>query len=404
MKLDRYISLGILFIAIGILLFFTDFLSSFIRPFTHLFLMGSSKGKDILFFLILGLFLMLSQLFEYNSKFKENKYIRKIKSLKISSIFRLKNNTYLKISLIIILATSILGLILEIIIRYQLGIPTFTTFVALEPSATTTSILHSHVYKSVVGGIVSFILSNISIGIPFGVNTGDSLYQYVPELANIIIIILPILFLTQLASLKNRLAPSRLVLIFASTIGLIGIFDGGLFSIPCAGGIYGILFIYFDEAAFDYYCGKLFNNKNIMNMRKKDIKTIKLHKLKSYETFKRFIPHIFLISIILLGFSISIIGSNTDYYKIEIINQSPVGDNLTNLNNLNNSLSDYSILSIQNNDNKTIIHMSPEYNEMELINSLIKSLKGKYKSFSMSWNFNSYLKSNNTNLTNTTEV
>ncbi|RBQ24098.1 hypothetical protein ALNOE001_04710 [Candidatus Methanobinarius endosymbioticus] len=439
MKINRYISLGIIFIVIAILLFFTDIFSPFIGALTHLFLMGSSKGKDILFFLILGIFLIFSQMFEYNPKFSDNKYIKKIISFKIGFLFKLKNNTYLKISLILIIVTSILGLILELVMRYRMGISPFTIFVAMEPTATTTSIIHSHIYKSVIGGVINSILSGISLRIPLGINTGDSLYLYVPDFANIIIIILPLLFLTLLASLKNRQAPNRLILIFASAIGLIGIFDGGLFSVPCAGGIYGILLIYFDETGFDYYTAKIFKNKPMLKKTKKKMEIIKQYKILSWKTFQRLIPHIFLISIILLGFYVSIIGSNTEHCEIQIINttnpfndlnineaiilnnnnaknaENKILNNINNsstlssindLNDLNNSLieslNNYSVISIQKQNFRIIVYISPEYNEMELLNSLIVSLKGKCEAYSMSWDFFSYLKTNNTNLTNST--
>lgn len=393
MKIDKYILFGILFIFVAILIFFTDIFNPFIRPITHLFLMGSSKGKDILFFLILGLFLILSQLFEYDHIFKESEYIKKIKSSKISSIFRLNNNTYIKISLILIIVTCICGLLMELIIRYQLGISPFTIFVSMDPTPTTTSILHSHIYKSVIGGVIGFFLSIMSLGVPVGVNTGDSLYQYVPKIANIIIIILPIIFITQLNSMKNRLDPSRILLIFASTIGLIGIFDGGLFSVPCAGAIYGMLLIYFDGHAFDYYVLKIFNSLHIINKDEKYLENVRNKVNFSYSDIRRFIPHIFLALIILSAISIAIIGTDTENYKIEIINQT------NSISELNNSLKQYSVISIQNDHDKTLIYISPKYNEMKLLNNLTKSLKNQGDAFSMSWNFYSYLPRNNTNLT-----
>ena len=97
MKIDKYMLLGLLFISLSLIIFFTDVLNPFIRPFTHLILMGSSKGKDILFFSIFGLLLILSQLFEYNMKFKENetfkkikgnKFLKKLISSNISKIFK----------------------------------------------------------------------------------------------------------------------------------------------------------------------------------------------------------------------------------------------------------------------------------------------------------------------------
>ena len=385
MKIDKYILLGLLFIFLSLIIFFTDFLNPFIRPFTHLILMGSSKGKDILFFSIFGLLLILSQLFEYNIKLKENRFFKKITSTNISKVFKLENNTYIKISLAIIIATGILGLILELIMRYQIGISPFTTFVSLNPNATTTSILHSHVYKSVIGEAISYIFSSLSLGIPVGINTGDSLAKYVPELANIIVIILPLLFLTQLASLKNRLGPSRILLTLASTVGLIGIFDGGLFSNPYILGIYFSLIVFFDENAFNYYVAKLIKNKSLLNKCREKMDIIKSQKLLSYDSFKRFIPHLFLIIIILLGISLAMIGSSLEHYEVNVINKT------VTLNQLNDSLNSYSILSIQNQDNNTLVYISPEYNGTELLNSLINSLQGKCEAYSLSWNFYSYL-------------
>ncbi|MBZ9570337.1 hypothetical protein KQY27_02105 [Methanobrevibacter sp. TMH8] len=406
MKIDRYTGVGILFILLAIVIFFTDVLNPFIRPFTYLFLMGSSKGKDILFFTIFGIFLILSQLFEYNTDFKNNRFVKKLMSHKFSSIFKLKNNTYIKISLTIFLATAIFGLILEIIMRYQMGISPLTTFIAMNNgSIASTSIIHSHIYKSVIGGIIDSIFSIITIGIPAGVNTGDALLKYVPNIANIIIVILPILFLTQLGSMKNRFGPSRIFLIFTSTCGLIGIFDGGLFGVPCAAGIYGMLLVYFDETGFDYYFAKLFRNKSILNKTKGKMDIIKKYKILSYKTFKRFIPHLFVILLIILRLSVSLLGTNTEYYEVEIMNPTAT------LEDIKNSLNSYSILSIQenkenngNNINNIIIHISPEYNEDELLNSLIKSLKNKCSGYSMTWNAYSYFNSNTTNLTNSTNT
>ena len=401
MKIDKYILLGLLFILLSLIIFFTDFLTPVIRPVTHLILMGSSKGKDILLFSIFGLLIILSQLFEYDMKFKENKTFKKIKENKsfkkfkssnISKIFYLENNTYLKIGLFISIATAIFSIILEIAMRYQMGISLFSTFVSLNPNITTTGILHSHIYKSVVGTLISNALSSFSVGIPSGIHTGDSLFKYVPDLANIIVVILPILFLTQLASLKDRLGPSRLFLTLTITVGLIGIFDGGLFSVPFIGGIFGVLLIYFDEDKFNYYVAKLIKNKSLLKIGEEKKKLIKNTKFFSFRTLKRLSPYLFLISMILVAISVGIGGSNTTHYELNIMN------NTVSTDQLNSGLNSYSILSIQNNDNNTIIHISPEYNEVELLNSLINSLEGKTDSFSMTWNALSYINPNTINL------
>ena len=61
MKLNKTIIIGLIFMLLAGVIFVSDVLNPIIRPITHLFLMGSSKGKDIIFFGLLGLFLILSQ-------------------------------------------------------------------------------------------------------------------------------------------------------------------------------------------------------------------------------------------------------------------------------------------------------------------------------------------------------
>ena len=64
MKVNKTILVGILFIIIAGVLFISNILNPIIHPITHLFLMGSSKGKDILFFGLMGVFLISTQLFK----------------------------------------------------------------------------------------------------------------------------------------------------------------------------------------------------------------------------------------------------------------------------------------------------------------------------------------------------
>lgn len=341
--------------------------------------MGSSKGKDILFFGIFGLFLILTQIIEYN-KLKENSIINKIINFRIINkflnIFKLKNKSYLKFSIILFLSGGIFGLVLEIFMRHYLGIGPFTIFVAMNPEPTTTSLLHSHIYKSAIGNIISSTLTIV----PSGIHTGDSLSIYTPKIANIIIIILPLLFLSLFMSLKNRLGPSRLILTFAAAIGLIGLIDGGLFSIPYIIGIYGMLFVYFEEDPINFYLGKIFRSRYLLDKSKDGVAIIKKNKVISKTTFLRIIPYAFLLLIIILRISLAILGTNAEYYEVDIMNPATDID-------LNNS---YSVISIEKKINKTTIDISPKYNEMELLNNLTKSLKNKSSSYSMTWNFFSY--------------
>ena len=95
MKLNKTILVGALFILLAGVIFLTDILNPIIRPVTYLFLMGSSKGKDIIFFGLLGLFLILSQVIK-----KE-----------------IDTTKYLKISMIIGGVLLILGILLEVILK-----------------------------------------------------------------------------------------------------------------------------------------------------------------------------------------------------------------------------------------------------------------------------------------------
>ena len=58
MKINKTIVVGILFIIIAGVLFISNILNPIVHPITHLFLMGSSKGKDIIFFGLMGFFLI----------------------------------------------------------------------------------------------------------------------------------------------------------------------------------------------------------------------------------------------------------------------------------------------------------------------------------------------------------
>ena len=378
MKLNKYFLIGLIFLSLAILIFFSNFSENFIRPFTQIFLMGSSKGKDILFFGILGLFLILSQLFEYNTS-KENSIINKIIDFKIVNkflnILTLKNKTYLKFSIILFFFAGVFGLILEILMRYNLGIAPFTIFVAMNPDPTTTSLLHSHIYKSVIGTSIS----QLTIA-PTGVHIADSLFQFVPKIASIIIIIFPILFLSLVLSSKNRLSPSLSILALSAVCGLIGLIDGGFLATPYIIGIYGMLFVYFEEDRLNYYLGKIFKNKYIINKTKDVIVILKKNKIKTKTTIIRLIPHVFLLLIIIFRLSLSIIGANVEYYEVNIMNPTTNTD-------LENS---YSVILSEKNLNKTAYHISPIYNEMELLNNLTKSLNNKSSSYSMTWNFFSY--------------
>ena len=374
-------------IIIGVVLFFPTPLEYIVRPFTQPILMGSSKGKDILFFVLFGLTLILSTICD------NDKIYLKIKSLNIRDEFK-NHNFYLKLSIVLFLILTIIGLILELYLRYSIGTGFNTIFVAANPSLTTTSFLHSHLYKSIFGTILGIFLTNI----PAGIHTGSSLAVYTPQIANYLFILIPILYIIMIISLQKRELFSRVILAFAISVGIIGIMDGGFFATPTIAGLYGLLIILLDEYVLDNLT-KLDENEDSKQSKndktKEELKKfldyiiLSIHNLKYIFNFKSeeakdfwqfWGPHIILIILIILRFSIAIYGADDVCYELDIYNATEDID-----------LSPYHTLNITETQDKTIVLISNEYNEMELLNNLGKSLSGKCDSYSLTWNFYSYL-------------
>lgn len=387
MKVNYYRVFGLIMIIIGVVLFFPTPLEYIVRPFTQPILMGSSKGKDILFFVLFGLTLILSTICD------NDKIYLKIKSLNIRDEFK-NHNFYLKLSIVLFLILTIIGLILELYLRYSVGTGFNTIFVAANPSLTTTSFLHSHLYKSIFGTILGIFLTNI----PAGIHTGSSLVVYTPQIANYLFILIPILYIIMIISLQKRELFSRVILAFAISVGIIGIMDGGFFATPTIAGLYGLLIILLDEYVLDNLTKldededskQSKNDKTKEELRKfLDYIILSIHNLKYIFNFKSeeakdfwqfWGPHIILLILIILRFSIAIYGADDVCYELDIYNATEDID-----------LSPYHTLNITETQDKTIVLISNEYNEMELLNNLGKSLSGKCDSYSLTWNFYSYL-------------
>ena len=379
-KINKYIPFGIILITFGTLLFFLSGIDQFIRPFTQPVLMGSSKGKDILFFVLFGITIILSTFWD-NVKLYEY-----FKNMSIPK--RLKDkNFYLKLSLILFLFTAIAGLIVELYLRNSLGISWNTILVIMKPSLTSTSILHSHLYKAIFGIILGMFLTYI----PAGIHTGSSLSAYTPSVISVLFILIPITYIVMLISMQRREAVPRIFLSFITTIGIIGLIDGGLFGTPCVGGIYGLLILMYNneilEGISDYITVK--EKRNILMIQLKEelnvIKSIFTGKVRENKKsivkyLKILIPHIALILIIALRFSIAFYGASPDSYELTIDD----GHDLDSLNQ-------YDVLNLTEHQNKTTVYVSNQYNEMELLNNLAVSLDGKCDWYSLSWNIYSYL-------------
>ncbi len=379
-KINKYIPFGIILIIIGISLYFLSGIDQFIRPFSQPILMGSSKGKDIMFFVIFGITIILSTLGDNDGIYNY------FKNLSIPEMLKNKD-FYLKLSLILFLITAIAGLIVELCLRNSLGISWNTILVIMNPSLTSTSILHSHMYKGIFGMILGMILSYI----PSGIHTGSSLSAYTPDIIGSLFILIPITYIVMVIALQKRKAVPRILFAFIITIGIIGLIDGGLFGTPAIGGIYGLLILMFNNEILDGISDHLTEkeerekNKNQLKEEWNTIKEIltgqiKENKKSTIKYLKILLPHIALILIIVLRFSIAFYGACPESYELLI-------DNPHDLDALNQ----YDTLNLTSDENKATVYLSNEYNEMELLNNLAITLDGKCDWYSLSWNAYSYL-------------
>ncbi len=325
-------------IVFAIILAFTNFLDKLILDITYPFLEGSSQGKSIILFGVMGSLLLLYPLFN----------LKGIIGKRISSannLLKYVDKKYLKFTIITIFFTYLFGLLIEVLIRIKLGVPILTTFIAYNSNSYSSSaVAHSHVFKSVLG----FIIQSFGIHINTGVNAGVPLIPYTIPLALIVLVTWPLIYLGGIIALSNQDRDLyKVILAFVLTLSLIGILDGGLFSIPAIVGLAGLLGLYFVKTPF-----------KLRNLLK---------------------PSAIIIFLIILRFSLGLLGTNTEVHEITIIN--PV-DNI--------DLQGYDILNVQKEQNKTIITVPGNINDKVLLTELTKSLKGQCSGFFLSWNIKSY--------------
>lgn len=360
MKINRFILSGIVLILFGGLLFITDALTPFVRPVTDIFLMGSSKGKDILFFALFGFFLIASQLY-------------KAKPIKT------RPNRFLLIAIISAVLIFTIAIALEIYLRSMLGIDLNTIFVTVNPSFSTTSILHSHLTKSILGQFIA-----VSIGSLVGsdINTASSLYHYISPFAVPIVILIAVLFVSSVLALQKRHPLINVILSFFLAIMFIGCFDGGIMGIPGAFGLFGCILVYYDEYYILRTAGEIAREKSLIKACKKYMPDYaKTPTSKAKFLLKRGVPYFIGLFIITLRISICLVGANAEYYEVDIYNPEE-GLNLTG---------DYPISHISEEDGKIAYRMDSSLNEMNLTNELSESLKNRCDYYTVSWNFYSYL-------------
>ena len=356
-------AVGFILIFLGGVIFLTDILNPIIRPITHYFLMGSSKGKDIIFFGLFGLFLILSQ----------------------SSVILKKDvdvTKYLKLSVVLGSVLLVLGIFLEIIFRLQLGIGLNTIFASVANSMTTTSILHTHLLKSILGSVLVNVIGPF---IQSEINTGVGLYSYLPPIAYIIILIIPILFILLVLAMQKRSWLNTIFLGFFSSCLIIGALDGGLFGTPAIVGICGIYLIYRNGLYIEKGFGLILNRPELLDESDKINPPYRFKNMRQARfLINRFIPYFVVVLIIILRFTVAIAGAECDYYTVEVVNPTD-GIDLGNIT--------VESVRYENNTlhNKTIYHIDSSYNEMELLNDLKIPLNRSCEYYTLSWNIYSYL-------------
>lgn len=322
-------------ILFAIFLYATNLISHIILSITYPFLEGSSQGKSVILFAVMGSMLLFYPLFRQDGFIAKN-------IAKISPHLSFENQKYLKLTIIIIFIAYLFGIFFEIWIRAKFGVSLFTTFVSFGQSASSTSITHSHMLKSMLGSFLELL----RVPVPYDVNTGISLAQYFSPVAFVIFITLPLAYLTGLTSLSGRNDIQKVILAFGLTISLIGMLDGGLFSTPALLGLLILLSA--------YYIKRPFSPKYITK------------------------PALIIILLIIIRLSIGIIGTHTDYHEITIIDPKDI------------DLNGYNVISVQNEENKLIVRVPGDTNDKVLLLKLITNLNGKCAGFFLSWNIYSY--------------
>jgi hypothetical protein len=331
LHINRLSIIGIGLIIFSVLIILVNSLDNIVLQLTYPFLMGSSEGKAIIFFFLMGSMLLISQ-FINNSE-----YIRK------SRISSKPGNYYLKLIIILVFCTLVLGLIFEMWIRIKFGVPIFTTFVSTTPSLSTSSIIHSHVFKSMLG----ILISDTWIYVPSNIHTGISIAQYIPKVALIIFAVIPAVYILGLLSLDNRHDIQKILLIFGLSTIMIGMVDGGLFSAPALIGLAVLLGIYSIK--------KPFSLRDLIK------------------------PSSFIILLLIIRVLIGLIGSNPEVYEVTVLGGH--GDI---------QLQGFNILDEKVIGNKTILKVSSNMNELKFFNQTSQILDDKYPAYFVSWNIYSY--------------
>jgi hypothetical protein len=334
-KIDRVGLIGIILILLGLLVYVTSPLDQIIMILTWPLLSGSSEGKAVLLLVLMGSLLLLNTVIIHSRLLEP--WEQRI------SNYSPDGKRFLKWALFIILTTYLAGLLIELIIRAKYGVSPLTIFVSLNPNPTTTSLMHSHVFKAVLGHLAG------SWGelIPNHIHTGSSLYQYVTPWAYLIFITLPLAYIAGLFSIDRQKDVFRVIIAFALTLTLIGMIDGGMFSQPAIIGLASLFILYFIREPF--------------------------------QARQLVLPIALILILILSGLGLELAGNNSSYHELKVINQTKPVD-----------LSGYNVLSTEKQQNMTTVRIKTQGSDKNTLESLFATYNGKAEGFFMSWNFFSY--------------
>ena len=356
MKVNKTILIGLAFILLAGAIFVSNIFNPIIRPITYQFLMGSSKGKDIMFFGIMGAFLILSQTID-----------RDIDTTK-----------YLKISMVIGFAALVLGILLEVVFRLQMGIKLNTIFASMTGTMSTTSILHTHLLKSILGAILTQIIGPF---IQSDINTGVGLYQYLPSFSFLVILLIPILFATLVLAIQKRPWFTNFLIAFFSSCLIIGAIDGGMFATPSYVGLLGLYLVYRNGYYLNHIVGTALGDETLLSENEAIQPVYRNHDFSQIRyLFNRFLIYLVVIAVIILRFTIAFAGAEPDYYTVNIAD--PADD------------IDFGAIPMEKvSQNNTIAtyHVDSKYNEMKLLNDLKFPLNNSCEYYTVSWNAYSYL-------------
>lgn len=335
MKIDKIGLSGVILILIGLVVYATSPLDQLVMMITWPLLSGSSEGKAVLLMALMGSFLLL------NSLINTWGFLAPIKE-KVTS-FSPDGKKFFKLTLIIILLTCLVGVLIEFYIRLKYGVSPLTIFVSTNPTSTSTSPMHTHIFKSVFGHLAD------SMGglVPEHVHTGGSLYPEVIPWAYFILFTLPLACITGLFSLDEVKDIQRVLMAFGLTLALIGMVDGGLYSQPLIIGL-GLLFVI-------YFVRRPFQFRQLI------------------------IPMALIALVILSGLGLELAGNNSSYREITVINQFEPVD-----------LSGYNVISTEKQGNMTVIRMDTSVSDKKTLESLFDTYEGRADGFFMTWNFFSY--------------